>query len=391
MLSKIPHHPNLTPAVAASLADFIWSLELRPTRLVITDLDNTLWAGEVAELGWDNVGLDAAGSGYPHLILQRYLLDLRAKGTLLAVASKNTEAVALEVFQRRREMLLRIEDFSAVAVNWQPKSSNIENILNELNLTSARVTFLDDSVLERTEVSSWFPDIYVPDLPESPEEWPYFLASSKMLSLGRTGGEDADRVAMYEQETERKKGAQNHASYDDFLRELQLTVTATPLSESNLARAGDLVKKTNQFNLTVMRSSESELKAIMNSPDHISYVYSLADKFGSYGNISVVILERSTVGWRIHTWVMSCRAMGRQVEYAVFRHIIGKLPEAEDVLYGAYVSSDKNTGLQGFLQSLGFTEVPELPWLRFDVKTNANTVPGSVVALTESQIPLGST
>jgi FkbH-like protein len=354
LTSKLPCHPNCFPAIGSAVADLIWSLELRPTRLVIVDLDNTLWEGEVGEVGWQGVGLDAAEGGYPHLLLQRMLLDMKHKGVLLAIASKNDEASALEVFRRRPEMLLSIDDFSAMEINWRPKSDNVVAILQRLNLSKSGIAFIDDSRLEREEILLRIPQIHVPDLPDAPEDWIRHLSASKYFSLGVVREEDGNRAEMYKSEAAREKLSGELGNYDEFLRELRLVVTPEHLGVDNLSRAHELVQKTNQFNLTGRRSTESELRAMMDSDEHLAFVYRLADRYGTYGIVSVVILTLDSDQWMIHTWVMSCRAMGRQVEYAVFDHLLSELRPSHGVLAGEYVPSDKNAVLASFLPSLGF-------------------------------------
>ncbi len=382
--SKLPCHPNCFPAIGSAIGDLIWSLELRPTRLVVVDLDNTLWEGEVGEVGWQGVGLDAAEGGYPHLLLQRMLLDLKGKGVLLAIASKNNEALALEVFRQRPEMLLHIDDFAAREINWRPKSENVQAILRGLNLTKAGITFIDDSRLEREEIRLRLPEIYVPDLPDAPEDWVHFLTSSKNFSLGFVHEEDTTRTAMYKSETEREQLSRELGNYDDFLRELQLVVTPERLGINNLSRAHELIQKTNQFNLTGKRSTESELHAMMDSDTHCAFVYRLADRYGSYGIVSVVILSLDSDQWMIHTWVMSCRAMGRQVEFAVFNHLLSELGPTAAFLVGEYIASDRNAILAGFLADLGFLTVDDSPVVRFTLTDfNESRVP-TVVQIASS-------
>ena len=362
---KFPCHPNCFPAIGSAIGDLIWSLELRPTRLVIVDLDNTLWEGEVGEVGWQGVGLNAAEGGYSHLLLQRMLLDMKDKGVLLAIASKNDESLALEVFRRRPEMLLDIDDFAAREINWRPKSENVPAILRSLNLTKAGTTFIDDSRLEREEIMLRLPEIHVPDLPDTPENWVHFLSSSKNFSLGFVHEEDSTRTAMYKSEVERENLSRELGNYDDFLRHLELVVTPERLGIDNLSRAHELIQKTNQFNLTGRRSTESELHAMMDSDTHRAFVYRLADRYGSYGIVSVVILSLDSDQWMIHTWVMSCRAMGRQVEFAVFNHLLSELGSNAAFLVGEYVASERNTILADFLADLGFLAVDDSPVVRF--------------------------
>ena len=385
--SKLPCHPNCFPALGAAIGDLIWSHQLRPTRLVIVDLDNTLWAGEVGEVGWQGVGLDPAESGYSHLLLQRMLLDLKRNGVLLAIASKNEMVTALDVIRNRPEMILSVDDFSAIEINWRPKSQNVEAILTRLNLTAVGVAFLDDSRLERAEIRARVPGVLVPELPDATEDWVRFLAASKMFSLGAVREEDRNRAAMYETEARREKLAEELGSYEDFLRELQLVVTPEPLGPSNRSRAHELVQKTNQFNLTGNRSTETDLDGMAASDQFKAFVYRLSDRYGSYGIISVVILERESADWKIHTWVMSCRAMGRQVERAVFDHVISELTPHDGYLLGEFIASGKNDVLSDFLSNLGFSADPGSSLMRLRLADLKGDRPPTVVRIERATTP----
>ena len=184
---------------------------------------------------------------------------------------------------------------------------------------------------------------------------------------------------MYKSEAMREELSRELGSYADFLRELQLTVVPELLGSGNLSRAHELVQKTNQFNLTNKRSTESELRAIANSDTHIAFVYRLADRYGSYGAVSVVIVAREPGQWVLHTWVMSCRAMGRQVELAVFEHLLSRLIPSDDMLVGVHVRSDKNSSLEGFLPSLGFASEGDSPELRLHLGSLGERRPPTVV------------
>jgi FkbH-like protein len=356
-IAKFPWHPNCNLAIGSALADIIWSIQLRPCKLIILDLDNTLWRGEVGELGWDGVGLDQNEDGFSFLMLQRMLLDLKNNGVLLALSSKNTYKNVAEVFEKRSEMILKISDFVAKEVNWDPKHKAVSNILSKLNLTDKGVVFIDDSPSERSEVKDYFPNLIVPDLPISHVDWTYYLASAKIFSLGKIKQEDTARNDMYRSEEERLELSKNFQSYDEFLEKLGLQVTLETLNDTKLDRVHELLLKTNQFNLNGKRCTRLELNKMFANPKKKVLAFRLKDRFGDYGIISVLILNRTDPdNWEIFNWVMSCRALSRKVEHQIIEIAVEKLVGEGNQLNGEFIPTGKNGLVSGLLEELGFTE-----------------------------------
>ena len=362
--AKLCCHPNCFPLYGNYLANFSQSLVRRPARLVITDLDNTLWQGVVGDLGWDGVGLDKDSSGYPYLMLQNYLLSLKEAGVLLAICSKNSFKIAKDVFDKRREMVLKFDDFVAHEINWDPKSENIQKILKDLNLTSAGVLFLDDDKFEREEVKSNLPEVIVPELPENAETRCEYLSRSGYLTVGKINEEDLNKSSMYIAEKERKEEAGKHADYHEFLRNLNLLITPERVNAGNFDRVFELIHKTNQFNLTMKRTTRGELEKLAASANSFCYCYRLRDKFSDYGIISVFIAEKTSKDWEINNWLMSCRTIGRGVEEYIFNHFLSMVLSDGDAVSGKCVATGKNDLVADLLQKMGFTE---------DVKTGVCT------------------
>jgi FkbH-like protein len=354
-IGKFPWHPNCNLAIGTALADIIWSIQMRPCKLIILDLDNTLWRGEVGELGWENVGLDHNEDGFSFLMLQRMLLDLKNKGVLLALSSKNTYENVLEVFEKRSEMILKISDFVAKEVNWDPKHIAVTNILNKLNLTDKGIIFIDDSPSERSEVKEYFPKLIVPDLPINHIEWTHYLAASKILSLGKIKQEDFTRNDMYRSEEERVELSKTIQSYSEFLEKLELKLTLEILNSTNLDRVFELLMKTNQFNLNGKLCTRLELDNMLNSAEQKVLAFRLKDRFGDYGIISVLILSRVDIdSWEIFNWVMSCRALSRKIEHRIIEFATRQLVGEGTLLFGEFISTGKNDVVSGLLVELGF-------------------------------------
>jgi FkbH-like protein len=354
--AKFCCHPNCFPLFGNYIANSIQSLIRKPTRLIITDLDNTLWNGVVGEVGWEGVGLDQDSNGYPHLMIQHYLLSLKEAGTLLAICSKNSFETAKMVFDNRSEMILKFDDFVAHEISWDPKSESIKKILRDLNLTETGVTFLDDSKFEREDIKNNLPEVAVPELPENTESWCEFLSKTGLFTLGKIKDEDLKRSSMYFAEKQRKEDSLRNTNYSSFLAELNLIMVPERISESNFDRVLELIHKTNQFNLTTTRIPRNELERLITSNDYFCYCYRLKDKYSDYGIIAVFIAKKLFSNWEINTWLMSCRAMGRGVEYAIFEHFLkSELADGESV-FGEYLATEKNKPIAQLLEKIGFRQ-----------------------------------
>lgn len=353
--SKFSCHPNCYPVLGNYIVKQILAMIRPSAKLIIIDLDNTLWGGVVGELGWDGVDLNIDSAGYSHLMLQRYLLGLKESGVLLALCSKNDLVMAKEVFEKRPEMILKWNDFVATEVNWALKSKNIRNILENLNLSSAGIVFIDDSKFERAEVRNSHPDIFVPDLSENVGEWCLQLASSGRMSIMRKTIPE-DKTEQYLIEQQRNVSAKTYPTYHDFLASLDLTLLPEKISDDNIDRVVELIHKTNQFNLKTKRISASELRSILTDETVFGYSYRLRDRFSDYGIIAVFIANQMLTQegqWEIHTWLMSCRAMGRSVENAVFFHFISQMKSGSTIL-GEFIETPKNGPIAGLLVEMNF-------------------------------------
>jgi FkbH-like protein len=365
---KLPINPQTTARLADYLARTIVAIDRRPVRLVVLDLDNTLWPGTVGEVGWDGLDLDAEGNGFASLRLQRFLLGLHARGVLLAVCSKNNPEDALEVFRRRPEMLLKEHHFADMRINWESKSVNVRAILKTLNLTEPGTVFLDDSPFERGEVSCTFPEIWVPDLPEDPVDLVPFLVGSGRFTLPTVSAEDLLRQDQYRVERERSSLEATVGNLDEYYRSLSLVLTPKPIDDTTLQRSVDLLAKTNQFNLTTRRHGREAMRRFLDEPGNEVWCYGLRDRYGDYGVIAVLIGQREGDALRIDSWVMSCRAMGRTVERAIFNHLLERARHggAGEVI-GEFISTAKNKPIETLYDGLGFARRQESPGERLYV------------------------
>jgi len=321
--SKLHCNPNYYYTLGDYFYNFIAAIKKKRIRHIIVDLDNTLWGGVVGDLGYNNVDLSYESIGLEFLKFQSFLLSLHNRGIILSICSKNNKETVLEVFNKRKEMILKIEHFANVKINWQFKSENINLILQELNLTTIGTCFLDDSVFEREEVKHKFPDIYVPNLPEDRTKWLDYLIFSNKFLIPVVKEDDLFRKKFYAEEAKRITEKNSFSNVDDFLESLNLKLRINKIKKDSSDRALELINKTNQFNFLNKRSNHSDLNLLIN--ENYAYSFSLEDKFSNYGEIGVLIAIVKKDKCIIDNWVLSCRAMSKTVENAMLEHLISEL------------------------------------------------------------------
>jgi FkbH-like protein len=387
--AKLPFHPDRTPAMLRVLADSIVGVVAPRCKLVVVDLDDTLWGGRVGDDGYDGIDLDPAGKGRHFLRLQTFLKGLHGKGIVLAIASKNEPANVREVFEKRPEMVMRFEDFADVEIHWEPKSESLARILERLKLSTAGVVFLDDNPVERAEVRRRFPDIAVPELADDPAQWVPMLERSGLFEHRVATDESRERNRMYAENAARDAAQHQAGDYREFLRGLEMVMEGSPLDVAR-ERVIELINKTNQFNLTTRRYNWNELAAVLRGG--FGRCYRLTDKFGDNGIISVVAVTRDDESdARIDVWLMSCRVLGRKVEEAILADVADKARAlGARRLIGEYRPTAKNALVRELYPRLGFTEsgrngdgvLYALPLENFEKRDGA-----ALIELTERRVP----
>jgi FkbH-like protein len=353
--AKLPFHPDRTAAVLGVVADAVAGAVAPRCKLVVVDLDNTLWGGNVGDDGCAGVDLDPAGKGRHFLRLQAFLAGLRDRGIVLAIASKNEPTAVKEVFAKRGEMILRWDDFAAAEIHWEPKSVSVSRILDRLGLSTAGIVFVDDNPVERAEVRRRFPDIAVPELPDDPAQRVPMLLRTGLFDRRLVTNVSRDRNRMYAENARREEALREAGDYDQFLRGLRMVMEASPLDEAR-ERVIELIHKTNQFNLTTRRYNWAELTAAIHNG--FGRFYRLTDKFGDNGIISVVAVARDGDDARIDLWLMSCRVLGRKVEDAILADVAARARAfGSRRLIGEYSATAKNALVCELYPRLGFTEI----------------------------------
>jgi len=313
--AKVPYNVPVFQRAAADFARALIAIGGDSRRLIVLDLDNTLWGGVVGEVTWEGIrlgGHDHAGEAFR--AFQKELKALSNRGIQLALISKNDEAVALEAIDRHPEMLIRRPDLAGWRINWQDKAANMAALLEEINLGPKSVVFIDDNPAERDRVSSIFPDILVPDWPKSPSGYVDALRRLGCFDTATISSEDRSRKAMYAAERERRIARAEVGNGDDWLRKIGTTVTVARLGSQNLARATQLLNKTNQLNLSTRRLSESEFNLWASGARRSVLVLSANDSFGDMGIVGLVSVETQDGDGKLVDFILSCRAMGRKIE-----------------------------------------------------------------------------
>jgi len=354
--SKSFCHPEALPQVAAQALDIMRASAGTSVKCVALDLDNVLWGGIVGEDGLEGIRLGELGDGEAYVQFQIWLGELRSRGVLLAVCSKNDEDKAREPFRKHPDMVLREDDISCFVANWEDKARNLREIARRLNIGLDALAFLDDSPFERNLVRDLVPEVCVPELPTDPAEYVPYLESLNLFEATQFSVEDLRRADFYRANELRASEQARFADVDEYLSSLEMEAAFEPFDEHHLPRIAQLVQRTNQFNLTTIRHSPAELKSFAQDPLYFPFYVTLSDRFGDNGLISVVVGKREGDSLDLVTWLMSCRVVSRRVEEFVLDQLVEVARDAGlRRLRGRYAPTQKNGLVSGHYERLGFT------------------------------------
>jgi FkbH-like protein len=350
------------PAVAENLTRIVLAARGRAVKCVILDLDNTLWGGVVGDDGVDGIHLSAHGDGEGFYRFQSFLLALKNRGILLCVCSKNEYAAAIKPFEEHSEMVLRKDDITLFVANWENKADNIRKIRESLDIGFDSMVFLDDNPFERNLVRSILPDVIVPELPEDPGDYVKALAELNLFETTAFSQEDTARSDLYRAEFERRTSAAAFANFDEYLSSLDMVIDVSRFTPAKLARIAQLLQRSNQFNLTTHRYSESECERMMVDDGCIPLTASLSDRFGDHGLISIVIVRPRLKDCRLEItdWLMSCRVLARGVEEYLMNQVVGIAASAGlRQISAEYIPTAKNAMVKDFFGRFGFRKILE--------------------------------
>jgi FkbH-like protein len=327
----------------------------RCRKVLVLDLDDTLWGGVVGELGPFGIALSEDGSGRCYRDFQRHLKAATRTGILLAIASKNNDSDVDEVFEKNGMMVLKREDFAAVRANWRPKAENIVDIAAQLSLGTDSFVYIDDNPVEREAVRKFLPEVAVPDFPARPEELPaWFVQSVVPTYFGKyaISAEDAAKTEQYRANEARRQLAASF-DLDGYLAELGIECAIHVDPVARLARAAQMTQKTNQFNLTTRRYEITDLARFVESHEHAVLMLDYRDRFGDEGSVALAILDLAE--GRIDTFLTSCRVIGRKVEDRLLDKAVDLCrSRGHRKIVGEYIPTRKNQIAAGFYESHGF-------------------------------------
>jgi FkbH-like protein len=324
-------------------------------KCVVLDLDNTLWGGILGEDGIDNIQLGCTYPGVVFRHFQQYLLALHAAGYILAVASKNNWEDVCEVFERHASMVLRQEHFAGMKVNWRKKAENIRDLSSEIHISPDHMLLVDDNPVEILEVQSALPAVRCLQLESPPLN---FLAQfSRLRCFGKLAVTDEDRRRgeWYLRDRQRRDLKETARSLDDFYRSLRQRLVVYTNARKHLSRIVQLSQRTNQFNMTTIRLDQRCVEELLGRPDSLLITAELYDRFGDNGVIAYVQVRKSDHIWHIDNFLMSCRALGRNVEESLLRYLVQRArDEGVDTVEADFVPSGKNQAFADFYARNGF-------------------------------------
>jgi FkbH-like protein len=324
-------------------------------KCLVLDLDNTLWGGIVGEDGLDGIQLGSEGAGQAFVAFQEYALAMKDRGVILAVASKNNEADARDVFERHPEMRIKVDDIAVFAVNWQDKPANLRHIAATLDIGIDSLVLADDNPAERQAIRRLVPEVDVIALPRDPAGYRRALAEYTAFETAVITAEDRQRATQYRARVAIKQLEHASDDLDSFYRDLRMKAVVAPFDEPNLARIVQLMGKTNQFNLTTRRHDEAAVRAFMTEARFVTRYLKLEDRFTSHGLVALAVAEIKKDVLDIDTLLMSCRVIGRTVEDRLIADLVAAAGRAGcRTIRGTYAPSAKNAIVADLYAKKGF-------------------------------------
>jgi FkbH-like protein len=334
---------------------FVVPLAGKTAKVLVVDLDNTLWGGVIGEDGMSGIQIGAEYPGAAYQALQRALLDLARRGVLLAICSKNNLDDAMEALQNHPGMLVRPSHFAATRINWHDKALNLREIASELNVGVDALAFLDDNPMEREQVRAALPQVNVIDLPSDPLEYAATVRDAPAFQRLVLSDEDQQRTELYAAQRERSHAEQTFQSKEDFFCYLELEAEIAPLESATLARVAQLTQKTNQFNLTTRRRTEQQIAELAARVGSQVLTIRLRDRFGDHGLVGIAVTRDESETCEIDTFLLSCRVIGRTVETAFLSHVAsGAASRGCRQLAGWFLPTKKNAPARDFYAQHGF-------------------------------------
>lgn len=346
---------DLSKHIAAGMR----ALTTGPKKVLVVDLDNTLWGGVVGEVGVNGIELGSSPAGEAFKAFQHHLAGLSQRGIALAVCSKNNMADAREVFLCNSDMVLRLEDIACFIANWDTKPNGIQQIAQQLNVGLESIVFFDDNVFERNIVRSQLPQVEVVEVPEEPSEYVNALQAGLWFETCALTDEDLARAQSYQARAQASATQASFKSIDDYLSSLCMQADVRVISAQDLQRVTQLFAKTNQFNLTTKRYTTGDIEGLLDDPKNLCLSFRLKDRFVDHGLVAIMIAIPRPAGeseeMTIDSFLMSCRVIGRTAEVYMLAYLLRQLQNLQfKRLVGIYAPTSKNALVANLYTNLGF-------------------------------------
>lgn len=346
------------PTLCDEYVVYIKALLSMIKKCLVLDLDNTLWGGIIGEEGISGIKLGPTLEGRPFLEFQKYILSLFHKGVILAVNSKNNLEDVVDVFNNHPHMILKEEHFASKQINWDDKVVNMQAIAKEINLGLDSFVFIDDDKGNREMVKRSLPQVTVIDLPEDPALYLEAITDIADFNSFHLIEEDRRKGQMYVEQRKRVEFSKSAGDVISYLKGLEMVARIEKANSFTIPRISQLTQKTNQFNMTTKRYLDEDIRAFVSSKDFLVFSVDVSDKFGSNGIVGTVIIEKKIGKWKINSFLLSCRVIGRRIEEAMLAYIF-ESAKAEGISFviGEFVPTKKNIPAKNFFLDNGFKEI----------------------------------
>jgi FkbH-like protein/FkbM family methyltransferase len=349
LLGNIPYTSDCYAAFGTALSRTIFNLKRTPFKVIVLDCDNTLWNGVCGEVGPMGVEVDP-----PHRALQEFVVGQMNAGKLLCLCSKNNESDVMAVFDKRDDMVLKRKHLTSWRINWKSKSENVQSLANELNLNLDSFIFIDDNPVDCADVRINTPGVLTLQTPQNSSSIPSFLKHVWTFDDIGSTEEDRNRTRMYQENAQRQQFLDQTLSLKDFINGLQIRVEIAEVSDDQFSRVSQLTFRTNQFNLTTIRRHENEIRNLLRREDLKCLGVRVIDRFGDYGLVGVVVYEIKADRYKLDTFLLSCRVLGRGVEHTVLAHLGQRaIQESKKFVELTCLPTEMNLPAREFIKYIG--------------------------------------
>jgi FkbH-like protein len=356
-MAKIPFSESFLELLSLKIMAHIRAGLNLIKKCLVLDCDNTLWGGIIGEDSIDGIKIGPDWPGREFVSFQKTVLELYNQGVILAINSKNNYDDVIKVIREHPFMVLREEHFAAIQVNWNPKPENMPQIADEINIGIDSMVFIDDNPAERDLMRQMLPEVSTIEMPSNPSLFENTLRETNLFAKASMTEEDTKRGQMYAAQRRRSQLAKNAPTLDDFLKSLEMAVSIRQAEQKDIKRISQLTSRTNQFNLTTRRYTETDIAAMIKDKQERIYTLSLKDKFGDNGMVGVAVVHCTGDKWLVDTFLISCRVIGRQAEDALVDRICTDAKgQSCRIIEAEYIKTAKNNPVADFWDKSGFTK-----------------------------------